>query len=159
MLPVVAVFGVLVILIGIYLARVPAYNAEDFMALQKSSFAPFLKDLAFRWHAGQVMLDLVLITVCYYAAYRLRFEGDELAQFPSVLHRIAAGGARCASWRRSTARGCTSVRGRRSAFATSTAVARAVGMGSLLYAWRSRTTSIAAEGFVARRVRPRRAAA
>jgi UDP-GlcNAc:undecaprenyl-phosphate GlcNAc-1-phosphate transferase len=46
-------FGVIVILIGIYLARVPAYNAQDFIALQKSSFAPFLKDLAFRWHAGR----------------------------------------------------------------------------------------------------------
>ena len=59
----------------------PAYNAEDFVALQKSSFAPFLKDLAFRWHAGQVLLDLVLITVCYYGAYRLRFDGPELDTF------------------------------------------------------------------------------
>jgi UDP-GlcNAc:undecaprenyl-phosphate GlcNAc-1-phosphate transferase len=81
MLPVVAVFAVVLVLIGIYLARVPAYNAEDFIALQKSSFAPFLKDLAFRWHAGEVMLDLVLITVCYYVAYRLRFEGEDLDQF------------------------------------------------------------------------------
>jgi len=81
MLPFVALFGVIVILIGVYLARVPAYNAQDFIALQKSSFAPFLKDLAFRWHAGQVMLDLVLITVCYYVAYRLRFEGASLDPF------------------------------------------------------------------------------
>lgn len=81
MLPVVAVFGILVILLGLYLARVPAYNAEDFMALQKSSFAPFLKDLAFRWHAGEVLLDLVLITVCYYGAYRLRFDGEALDRF------------------------------------------------------------------------------
>jgi len=81
MMPFVALFGVIVILIGIYLARVPAYNAQDFIALQKSSFAPFLKDLAFRWHAGQVMLDLVLITVCYYVAYRLRFEGNSLDPF------------------------------------------------------------------------------
>jgi UDP-GlcNAc:undecaprenyl-phosphate GlcNAc-1-phosphate transferase len=81
MLPFVALFGVIVILIGVYLARVPAYNAQDFIALQKSSFAPFLKDLAFRWHAGQVMLDLVLITVCYYVAYRLRFDGDSLDPF------------------------------------------------------------------------------
>jgi UDP-GlcNAc:undecaprenyl-phosphate GlcNAc-1-phosphate transferase len=63
----------------VFLARVPAYNSEAFVALQKSSFAPFLKDLAFRWHAGQVMLDLVLITICYYAAYRLRFAGDDNA--------------------------------------------------------------------------------
>jgi UDP-GlcNAc:undecaprenyl-phosphate/decaprenyl-phosphate GlcNAc-1-phosphate transferase len=73
-MPLLALFGVVVILIGIYLARVPAYNKEDFLALQKSSFAPLLKDLAFKWHAGEVMLDLVLITVCYYAAYRLRFD-------------------------------------------------------------------------------------
>jgi len=75
-LPIIAAFGVVMTLVGIYLARVPAYNAEDFLALQKSSFAPFLKDLAFKWHAGQVLLDLILITVCYYAAYRLRFEGE-----------------------------------------------------------------------------------
>jgi UDP-GlcNAc:undecaprenyl-phosphate GlcNAc-1-phosphate transferase len=82
MLPLAALFGVLVTLLGIYLARVPAYNADDFVALQKSSFAPFLKDLTFRWHAGQVMLDLVLITACYYLAYRLRFsEGGTLENF------------------------------------------------------------------------------
>ena len=80
-LPLAALFGVVVMLLGIYLARVPAYNAEDFLALQKSSFAPFLKDLTFRWHAGQVMLDLVLIPACYYFAYRLRFEGEDLQNF------------------------------------------------------------------------------
>ena len=80
-LPIVAAFGVVMTLVGIYLARVPAYNAEDFLALQKSSFAPFLKDLAFRWHAGEVMLDLILITVSYYTAYRLRFEGEVFDNF------------------------------------------------------------------------------
>ena len=73
----VAVFFVLLTLFGIFLARVPAYNAQDFIALQKSSFAPLLKDLAFRWHALEVLLDLVLITVCYYGAYRIRFEGQD----------------------------------------------------------------------------------
>ena len=81
MLPVAGLFAVLVTLLGIYLARVPAYNAEDFLALQKSSFAPFLKDLTFRWHAGEVMLDLVLISVCYYLAFRLRFEDESLENF------------------------------------------------------------------------------
>jgi len=75
--PVLAVFGVALVLLGVFLARVPAYNSEAFAALQKSSFAPFLKDLAFKWHVGQVMLDLVLITICYYGAYRLRFAGDD----------------------------------------------------------------------------------
>jgi hypothetical protein len=74
-------FAVIVVLLGIYLARVPAYDAEDFVALQKSSFAPFLKDLAFRWHAAEVMLDFILIAVCYYLAYRFRFEGEGFDNF------------------------------------------------------------------------------
>ena len=78
---IVALFGVLVTIVGIYLARVEAYNAEDFRALQKSSFAPFLKDLAFKFHVGEVLLDMILITACYYAAFRLRFEDDALQQF------------------------------------------------------------------------------
>ena len=81
MFPLAALLAVVVTLIGIYLARVPAYNAQDFAALESSSFAPLLKDLTFRWHAGEVMLDLVLIAACYYFAYRLRFEGESLDQF------------------------------------------------------------------------------
>src|SRR5687768_15358020 len=58
--PAVALFAVLVTLLGIYLARVKAYNTgEDLAALQTSAFAPFLKDLTFRWHAFEVMLDLI----------------------------------------------------------------------------------------------------
>jgi FlaA1/EpsC-like NDP-sugar epimerase len=70
-----------VTLVGIYLARVPAYNAQDFQALEQSAFAPLLKDLTFKWHAGEVMLDLVLIAACYYFAFRLRFEGQDLNHF------------------------------------------------------------------------------
>lgn len=81
MLPLAAMFGVVLVLAGIYLARVAAYDADDFRALQKSAIAPFLNDLTFKWHAGQVLLDLVLITTCYYAAYRIRFEGEAFANF------------------------------------------------------------------------------
>jgi UDP-GlcNAc:undecaprenyl-phosphate/decaprenyl-phosphate GlcNAc-1-phosphate transferase len=128
---VVAVFGVLVILTGIYLARVPAYNAEDFKALQKSAFAPFLKDLAFKWHVGEVLLDLILITACYYAAFRLRFEGDELLAFlpyftaslPMVLGVKIASLYGSGLYRRSW---------ETFGFRDLAAVARGVGMGSLL---------------------------
>ncbi len=131
MLPLVAVFGVLLILLGLYLANVPAYNAQDFMALQKSSFAPFLKDLTFKWHAGQVLLDLVLIAVCYYGAYRVRFDGDRLdvflpyftATLPVVLGcklaALYASGLYQRSWETFGLRDLASV-------------VRGVGMGSLL---------------------------
>jgi UDP-GlcNAc:undecaprenyl-phosphate GlcNAc-1-phosphate transferase len=80
-LPVAAFFCVAVVLVGVYLARVPAYDGEDFRALQKASFAPFLRDLTFRWHAIEMMLDVVLITIVLYASYRLRFEGQQLDVF------------------------------------------------------------------------------
>jgi UDP-GlcNAc:undecaprenyl-phosphate GlcNAc-1-phosphate transferase len=131
MLPLVAVLGVLLVLLGIYLARIPAYDAEDFIALQKSSFAPFLKDLAFRWHAAEVMLDFILIAVCYYLAYRLRFEGEDLDNFlpyftaslPVVvgckLAALYASGLYQRSWNTFGLRDLT-------------AVTRGVGLGSLL---------------------------
>src|SRR4051812_6758681 len=79
--PLAMLFIVGVILLGIHLARVPAYDGDDFIALQKRSLGPFLGDLAFRWHVAEVLLDLVLITVCYYVSYRVRFEDERLAIF------------------------------------------------------------------------------
>lgn len=85
--PLAAVFAVGVLMTGLYLARVPAYSGQDFRALQNGAFAPLLADLTFRWHAGEVLLDLVLITTCYYAAYRIRFEGE--ADLPVFLGSFA----------------------------------------------------------------------
>jgi UDP-GlcNAc:undecaprenyl-phosphate GlcNAc-1-phosphate transferase len=128
---VVALFTVLLVLTGIYLARVRAYNAEDFQALQKSSFAPFLKDLAFKWHVGEVLLDLVLITACFYAAYRLRFEGPELDTFLTYFTRympIVLGLKIAALYSSGLYRRSWETFG----FRDLAAVARGVGMGSLL---------------------------
>jgi UDP-GlcNAc:undecaprenyl-phosphate GlcNAc-1-phosphate transferase len=76
-----------VLMMALYLARVPAYAGQDFQALQSAPFAPLLADLTFRWHAGEVVLDLLLIPLCYYSAYRLRFEGEALASFLSGFAR------------------------------------------------------------------------
>ncbi len=84
-MPAAALFGVTLILIGVYLARVRAYDADDFGAFKRSSFGPFLTDLTFKWHAGQVLLDVVLIAVCYYSAYRIRFEGAAFLMFAPYL--------------------------------------------------------------------------
>ena len=85
MLPVAVLFGIVLMLLGVYLARVRAYDAEDFGALKRSSLAPFLRHLTFRWHAGQVLLDLVLIAACYYTAFRIRFEGESFSTFAPYL--------------------------------------------------------------------------
>ncbi len=90
-LPVAVLFGVCTFLLAGYLARVPAYDGEDFRALQKSSFAPFLRDLTFRWHAIEMLLDVVLISIVFYLSYRIRFEGEQLAVFlPSFTASLPA---------------------------------------------------------------------
>lgn len=76
-----ALVALAAVMLGLYLARVPAYSGQDFAAFQGAPFAPLFSDLTMRWHLGEVLLDLVLITVCYYSAYYLRFEGDQLRQF------------------------------------------------------------------------------
>jgi UDP-GlcNAc:undecaprenyl-phosphate/decaprenyl-phosphate GlcNAc-1-phosphate transferase len=89
--PVAVSFLVVALMFGLYLARVPAYAGQDFQALQNASFAPLLSDLTFRWHAGEVLLDLALIATCYYAAYRMRFDGEALANFlPSFFASLPA---------------------------------------------------------------------
>lgn len=80
-LPATALLLVGVGLGAIYLAHVPTYEGEDFAALQKVPFSTMLRSALVRSHAAQVLLDLVLITACYYAAYRLRFEGEALEIF------------------------------------------------------------------------------
>ncbi|HEX6463668.1 MAG TPA: hypothetical protein VFZ98_04420 [Vicinamibacterales bacterium] len=79
--PIAVTFAVGVLMFLLYLARVPSYAGQDFQALQNAPFAPLLSDLTFRWHAGEVLLDLALIATCYYAAYRIRFEGEALNTF------------------------------------------------------------------------------
>jgi UDP-GlcNAc:undecaprenyl-phosphate GlcNAc-1-phosphate transferase len=66
---------------AIHLARVPTYQGQDFAALNRVPYWTVLKSAFLRSHAVQVLLDLILITVCYYAAYRLRFEGEALEIF------------------------------------------------------------------------------
>jgi len=85
--PVAIGVGVGTLMLALWLARVPAYAGQDFQAFQNAPFAPLINDLTFRWHAGEVLLDIVLITSCYYAAYRIRFEGD--ADLPVFLSTFA----------------------------------------------------------------------
>jgi UDP-GlcNAc:undecaprenyl-phosphate GlcNAc-1-phosphate transferase len=82
-----AAVGVGTLMVALWLARVPAYEGQDFRAIQNAPFAPLINDLTFRWHAGEVLLDIILISACYYAAYRVRFEGD--ADLPVFMSTFA----------------------------------------------------------------------
>lgn len=80
-LPVAIVLIVAFSLGAIHLARVPTYQGEDFAGLHRVPYWTVLRSAFLRSHAVQVLLDVILITVCYYAAYRLRFDGEALEIF------------------------------------------------------------------------------
>ena len=76
LLSIAVLFVLAVMLAALYLARVPAYEGEDFRALQRASFGWFVRDVAFRWHAAEMLFDVVLIATMYYLAFLLRFEDE-----------------------------------------------------------------------------------
>jgi UDP-GlcNAc:undecaprenyl-phosphate GlcNAc-1-phosphate transferase len=70
-----ATFTVALTLLGVYLAGVKVYEQEDdaIAAREKPLFA-FLIDLSYKRRIFEVLLDVVLIVLAYWAAYAIKFE-------------------------------------------------------------------------------------
>jgi UDP-GlcNAc:undecaprenyl-phosphate GlcNAc-1-phosphate transferase len=66
-------FTVLLTLLGVYLAGVKVYDAEEVKAAHEKPLFAFLIDLSYKRRIFEVLLDLVLIVLAYYGAYALRF--------------------------------------------------------------------------------------
>ncbi len=67
-------FTVVLTLLGVYLAGVKVYDEEDqAKAARDNRLAAFLVDVSYKRRIFEVLLDVVLITLSYYAAYALRF--------------------------------------------------------------------------------------
>jgi UDP-GlcNAc:undecaprenyl-phosphate GlcNAc-1-phosphate transferase len=71
----VALFVVFLFLVGIYLGRVKVYE-EPLDPEQKNLWTPLLSQLFYKRRAGEVILDIVLISTSYYFAYYLHYEGN-----------------------------------------------------------------------------------
>lgn len=63
-------------LLGIQLARVRVYDGDDFSLLLGKPYTPLLVNVAFKRRVFEVILDLVLVTCSYYAAYVVRFDRE-----------------------------------------------------------------------------------
>ena len=59
----------------IYLAKVKVYSEKSIVAEHSGMMTPLLIEITYRRRLFEVLLDVVLITVAYYTAYLLRFEG------------------------------------------------------------------------------------
>ncbi len=75
----VALVGVLLlctILLGAVLARVHVYEDQDFAALKQGTLTPLVIEFVYKRRVIEVILDFFLVTLAYWAAYRLRWEGE-----------------------------------------------------------------------------------
>jgi UDP-GlcNAc:undecaprenyl-phosphate GlcNAc-1-phosphate transferase len=70
-LAMVAGFTVLLTLLGLYLAGVEVYSEEEIAAARDRPLVSFLVNLSYKRRIFEVLLDVVLITLSYYAAYAL----------------------------------------------------------------------------------------
>jgi UDP-GlcNAc:undecaprenyl-phosphate GlcNAc-1-phosphate transferase len=64
-------------LFAVFLSRVRVYEGEDLSLLRSGRVTPFVVNLVITRRVGEVLLDVCLVTVAYYSAYRLRFTHEE----------------------------------------------------------------------------------
>ncbi|HEY7291169.1 MAG TPA: hypothetical protein VH583_15135 [Vicinamibacterales bacterium] len=69
------IFVIAMAIFAVYLARVHVYDESDLASLTGQSLTPLVANFMYKRRVAEVLLDLGLIPLAYYVAYRLRFEG------------------------------------------------------------------------------------
>jgi UDP-GlcNAc:undecaprenyl-phosphate/decaprenyl-phosphate GlcNAc-1-phosphate transferase len=75
----IAGFTILLTLVGVYLAGVKVYDESEASALKDKPLYTFLVDLSYKRRIFEVLLDVVLVILSYWAAYAIRFPPDSPA--------------------------------------------------------------------------------
>jgi UDP-GlcNAc:undecaprenyl-phosphate GlcNAc-1-phosphate transferase len=85
----IAFYLLFVLFFWIYLGRVKVYTEKSILSEESAKgFTPILVQITYRRRLFEVLLDGVLISVSYYTAYLLRFEGDVEANFDFFLKSL-----------------------------------------------------------------------
>jgi UDP-GlcNAc:undecaprenyl-phosphate GlcNAc-1-phosphate transferase len=69
------------IIFAVYLANVRVYHDADSASLQARGLTPFVVNFMYKRRVAEVVLDACLVTIAYYSAYRLRFEGRDFPEY------------------------------------------------------------------------------
>ena len=75
-----AIFVLGMIIFAVYLAHVRVYEDADAL-VEQGRITPFVTQFMYKRRVAEVLLDVCLVAIAYYSAYRLRFEGAEFAPF------------------------------------------------------------------------------
>jgi UDP-GlcNAc:undecaprenyl-phosphate/decaprenyl-phosphate GlcNAc-1-phosphate transferase len=76
--PVAALFVLAMVIFAVYLSHVRVYQDTDRLLFRSGKLTPFVVDFMYKRRVAEVTLDACLVTVSYYSAYRLRFDGDAI---------------------------------------------------------------------------------
>jgi UDP-GlcNAc:undecaprenyl-phosphate GlcNAc-1-phosphate transferase len=74
-----AIFVLAMIIFAVYLAHVRVYHEADQTVIEQERLTPFVVDFMYKRRVAEVILDVCLVSIAYYTAYRLRFEGPEFS--------------------------------------------------------------------------------
>jgi len=82
-------FLLALVLFAAYLAGIRVYDESD-ERVREGAFTPIVVDFMYKRRVAEVLLDFCLVVLCYYTAYRLRFEDpiDFLRNFDMFLRSL-----------------------------------------------------------------------
>jgi UDP-GlcNAc:undecaprenyl-phosphate/decaprenyl-phosphate GlcNAc-1-phosphate transferase len=81
--PAIGLFLVAMLIFALYLSRIRVYEKDQADAITRGALTPLSGEVMYKQQIIEVLLDLVIVTIAYYSAYRLRFEGGDFeANFP-----------------------------------------------------------------------------
>jgi UDP-GlcNAc:undecaprenyl-phosphate/decaprenyl-phosphate GlcNAc-1-phosphate transferase len=70
----VAAFIIAMTIFAVYLGGIRVYDERDEQSLKAKGLTPIVVDFVYKRRIAEVLLDFTLIGLCYYAAYRLKYD-------------------------------------------------------------------------------------
>ena len=76
------------LLLGVRLARVKVYDGEDFSVLRARAFTPLLVDVTYKRRIFEILLDVCLVSLSYYASWIIRFDKDFVTYYGAFVQSL-----------------------------------------------------------------------
>ena len=73
-----------IVLMGVYLSQLRIYPEKEFSVLRDHRFARVVVNITYKKQLLFVALDTIIIIFSYYAAYRLRFDGEAFSYYFAI---------------------------------------------------------------------------
>ena len=87
--PVAMLFVIAMVIFAVYLSRVRVYQETDRFLLRTGAITPYVVNFMYKRRVAEVILDVSLVSLAYYAAYRVRFDNQEIqAYFAAFLESL-----------------------------------------------------------------------